>query len=523
LQFEDLSYRYLCTIQNFPRSWIPFVHLYDPDLPLFPLHYFHVHSRSFPPEEIPDTKDRAYGFIEEVHPSETRLEVSVACNKDLHDPSNSMFLVPVLSAVEDRLGISNPVMMTDVSQAFPLSNQRNVILAEIWRRVVSNALGESLPFGRFFDPIFGLARLTASFYSPGGRKTEWIQTHYFCSRFGEKVQVSGDLPRADFYLLPSFEEVSNQRNPISPFPKFQALLGAARDFHNKFCRVEAIGGGLAFSKFVKPTGQKLNTDNFLQWVECLHTSSQESLIQCFNAFDKGPLRTIMFLQMLNDLRSRRLSPQALNPIQVGLIYDELRGFYQTPKVIALFAQQCFGNPSALPIDTWVETFMKWPLGIYPTRGERFQDIFVSMNSPGKMERLVWIAAQARKIHSSLCDDALWCLKYDSTGRPRGANPFSCNACILSIRNACPAYAGMAGKTVSFNDRRVRSTFRVWTSHKDNTTPNQRFVLCEGEDVYGEIHDDFTPVDAPSAFASFPRPGHRGQVLSVDDFVRMYQA
>lgn len=421
------------------------------------------------------------------------------------------------------MGISNPVVPADVSTAFqPPLNYINAVLVQIWQRVVSMVLGNSLPFGRFLDPIFGLARLVASWYSPGGRKSEWIQTHYFCSKFGEKIAVATNLPRLDFYLLPTFGEVIDPNNTLSLFPKFQALSDAARVFHKTFCSVSNIGGGLTFSRFNPTFAGSLNTAKIMGCITSLSPNSSDPLIECFNAFDKGPMRTVMFLQMLNDIRDRRLVPQQLTSSQFGIIYSgNLKGFYQTPKVIALYAQQCFGNTSALPIDTWVETFMKWPLMIYPTRGRNLQRIFASANNLGKVERLLWISAQARKVHSSLCDDALWCTKYDSRGTPRGANPLACNACLASIRNTCPAYASIASKNISFNAPAGLNMFEIWTSQRNNTSSNQQFVLCQGSDIYGEIHDDFTPVDVPDQFAPFPQLGHQGQTLTVDQFVKTY--
>ena len=62
---------------------------------------------------------------------------------------------------------------------------------------------------------------------------------------------------------------------------------------------------------------------------------------------------------------------------------------------------------------------------------------------------------------------------------------------------------------------------VWTSQRNNATPNQRFVLCEGIDVYGNIHDDFTPVDWPTAFGVFPFVGHTENDMTVEQFVATY--
>jgi hypothetical protein len=373
-------------------------------------------------------------------------------------------------------------------------------------------------------PIFGLARVVASWYSPGGRKAEWIETHSFYSRFGESIPLNGAFPQMDFYLLPTFQEVTDPNNPLTLFPRFKALCDAAEDFHNIYCSVVNIGNGLSFSKFNPPFAGILNTKKILQCIHSprLNANSHAPLTECFNAFDKGPMRTVMFLQLLNDIKSGRLNPQTLTPTQVGRIYDGLHRFYQTPKVIALYAQQCFGNESALPVDTWIKTFMKWPLSIYPVRGTRLRGILTNAGRVGKLERLLWIAAQSRKVHSSLCNDALWCVKYDSSGKPRGSNPLACKACFPAIRNNCPAYASISHELISFNAPvGFGQKFEIRTSNRNNTTANQRFILCQGTDKYGEIHDDFTPQDSPTAFAPFPQTGHNGQPLTVDQFIQTY--
>lgn len=522
MSFENLSHRYTITIRGYPIEWLPLLYLYDADVPLFPLKYFHVLPSDFPSGQLPGATDRAFGYLERTHFTGSRLEVVIVCNKDLADPSNSVYLAPTRSEVSERLGILNPVTFADVSTPFqPQNNPANLVLGQIWQRVVTGILGNRLPFGRFFDHIFGLGRCVASFYSPGGRKSEWIETHYYCSQFGEKIPTAANLPNMDFYLLPTFTEVMNPNNPLSLFPRFKALLDAARDFHQRFCSVRSIPRGLTFSKFTNPFSGSLNTNKLMNCINQLNPRSIYPLIQCFNAFDKGPIRTVMFLQMLNDLVARRLAPQQLNSSQFGAIYDNLHGFYQTPKVIALYAQQCFGNTSALPLDTWIKTFMKWPLAIYPIRGNKVRRVLASASNLGKVERLLWISAQARKIHSSMCNDALWCVKYDSRGVPRGANPFACNACFANIRNACPAYSKIVNERISFNAPLGLNKFSIETSQRNNTTPNQRFILCKGAGTYGTVHDDFTPVDFPNAFLPYPQLGHQGQSMSVGQFVNMY--
>ena len=196
------------------------------------------------------------------------------------------------------------------------------------------------------------------------------------------------------------------------------------------------------------------------------------------------------------------------------------GSFQSPKVIHLYAQQCFGNISAMPVDNWMETFFQWPLNVYPVgRGIlKWHTVFQNSASLGKVERLLWVVAQARKVHSSACNDAVWCIKY-STDKPRGANPLACNICLDSIRSCCPAYAQIRHKNVSFNTG--GSDFEITTSSGNNTTPNQRFIKCSGMSIYNNVTDEFSPVDNPNGFAPFPSANHNGSVITVEEFVQRY--
>jgi hypothetical protein len=521
MSFESLSHRYIYRIQNFPERWLPLIHLYDADLPLFPIMYFHVLPDNFSSTSRPGPSDRAFGYIERLNLIGTELEVHAVCNKDLSQPANSVFISGVTSALKNRLGFANPVTQADVSNAFSGNlSSANSVLSEIWHRVVTHAYGNILPFGELWDSVNGLSRWVASFYSPGGRKGELIQTHYFISRFGESIQSAGGIPQVDFYLMPTWEELTDSNNPLNLFPNYQSLVNATDQFHTLYCSQEAVAD-LYLSKFSKPFEGSLDTTQFNNLINRVHPVSHDSLIECFNAFDKGPLRTIIFLNMLYDIRHGALVPRNFTSSQCGLIYDKLKGFYQSSKVIEIYAQQCFGNTSAMPIDTWVQTFMAWPLAVYPIRGDKVSGIFNNSQNLGKVERLLWIAGQARKVHSSACDDALWCTKYSSTRTPRGANPLACKICLSSIRSACPAFAAISQKPVSFNASRPAGGFEIATSAGDNTTSNQRFIRCSGFSIYREIIDDFSPVDNPNGFLPFPQPGHSGEIMTVTQFIATY--
>ena len=524
MAFESLSYRYTFNLPDFPGRWLPLIHLYDPDLPLFPIYYFHVLPDNFISGQRPSDTERAFGYVEKINlVSNNSIDVTVILNKDLNNSVNNRYLNPVINVVRERFGISNPVTINDVQNVFSASLGRsNRVLSEIWQRVVSNAYGNKLGFGRLWDEVLGLTRYVASWYSRG-RKGELIQTHYFASKFGVRIQSAGAIPQVDFYLLPVIQEVIDRNNPLTSFSQYSVLVRIAEEIHRQYCSIINVSG-TDFSKFSNPFGGRLDTEAILRILNNLQYQYRGLALECFNSFNKGPQRTIIFLLMLDDIRKGRLKPASLNSVQCGAIHDSLRGTYQARKTIEIYAQQSFGNPSAMPVDTWIETFFKWPLNLYPTGRARnvYQNIFSHAQNLGKVERLLWVAGQARKVHSSACNDALWCLKKGSTGEPRGANPLACNICLDAIRNCCPAYDRIRNEKVCFNCAATSGiSFAITTSRSNNTTPNQTFVKCEGLSIYNQIVDDFSPADDPDGFAPFPDSRHGGTVITVDEFVRIY--
>ena len=524
MAFEALSYRHVLSISGFPQRWLPLVFLYDPDLPLFPICYFHVLPTNWVAGQRPGYSDRAFGYVESVTPTDIGdLLVKIVCNKDLGHPSAQPFLSSVTEAVRARLGLSDPVTLPDIVNAFtdPMSNA-NAVLVEIWHRVVSDAYGNSLPFGNLWDPVMGLTRFVASFYSPGGRKGELIQTHYFAVNLGEPIQSAGGV-QTDFHLLPTFYELTDTSNPLNLFPRFRSLRDAVLRFHGAHSTLVPVAG-MSLSRFNRLHGGSLNTAEVLEIFSHMPQSEREMATECFNAFDKGPLRTVVYLLILADLMAGRLSPATLTSDQCSRLYSELRGTYQSPKTVQIYAQQAHGNPNAMPLDTWVETFLRWPLTLYPTHGRDIRPVFQNSTHIGKVERLIWVAAQARKVHSSACDDAIWCTKFGAAGQqdPRGANPLACKICLASVRAACPAYARISNFPIVFNSARTtQNQFRIDTSQGNNTLTNQSFVSCEGHSIYWEIRDEFSPVDVPTGFAPYPQPGHAGQTMTVAQFVNLY--
>jgi hypothetical protein len=518
--FESLSERYEFTIANYPEEWLPLTHLYDPDLPLFPLQYFHFLDPSLPAGHRPGERDRLFGFVHHVNYSNNALTVCVAISKDLSIAHNARYRAPLEDVVKDRLGIRDAITLADIKGSLQgVLSHANKLVEELWYRVVDGSFGKSLPFGRLFDGLFGLVRFIASWNSDGGRKGELIQAHFFLSEFGSRIATGGGI-HVDFYLLPTFEEFTDASNPLSLFPRFAELMRAADTFVARYCTSTKVGKA-EFSAFhMKKTGvgTKLRTETVLQIINAFHGGERKALFDNYSAFNRGPPRSIIALMMFADLRNSRWHPALLTQTECAAMYPALAGTYQTPKVIQLYAQLCFGSQYCLPIDNWVETFLQWPLWYRPT-STYYKDLFAACDRWGKIERLIWLASQARKVHSSVCANILWCVRFGGPEKAmRGANPLACKICEDHIRLACPAYAQIKLSPVFFNATKTPlGYFNVKTSAGDNSTAAQVFISCQGTGSW----DEYSPRDRPERFASFPISGHVGTTMSVEDFIKRY--
>lgn len=519
MPFDSLAHRVRIELADLPFRWLPLIQLYDADLPLFPICYFHTHVD---PGTRPTQEERAFGYLERLDiADDNTASAVVVANKNLGG-GDAAYRTPVVGAIRDRLGLNDAVVRNDVITCFqPPYGAANAVLTEIWERVIPS-YGGRLPFGKIWDEVLGLSRFVASFYSQSGRKGELIQTHYFASQFGERIQSAGGLANVDFFLLPSFTELSDAGNPLTHFPRFARLVELAAEFVNRYCSQITVEG-ITLSRFHNTAGGRFDTPKLLALISGLPPALQPSAFECFNAFNKGPQRTVLFLMMLADLRASRLRPRDISAVQFAALQDGLGNTYQSPKVLQIFAQQAFGNPAAIPLDTWVKTFLSYPLQVARIDAASYTGLFQNATNLGKVERLIWVTAQARKVHSSACNDALWCLKKSTETTARGANPLTCTVCLPAIRNQCPAFAHIRDSVVCFN-RPVATgeTFSVQTSGGNITTPNQRFVRCQGSTAFGSVVDDYTPQDKPDGFAPFPNHPTTQDTMTVGDFVARYR-
>lgn len=518
MAFESLSERYTLELHNFPVEWLPLTHLYDPDLPLFPLIYIHALDPGLVTGVRPGERDRVYGFVQHIGLRDGRLVASLVLNKNLTDSQNARYVPVVKDQVANRFGLGNPITVQHIQSALAGTlSSANSVLLELWHAIIDPAFGGCLPFGRMWDEVFGLVRFIASWNSQGGRKGELIQTHYFLSAFGEKIATSSGIS-ASFYLLPTFAELQDTHNPLSIFPKFRDFLTAASDFVSSYCNTRTVGS-FKFSGFrINATGLsgQLNTEKILQVINRTSGVARHALFENYNAFNRGPPRSVLSLLMWHDLRNNYWDPRTFTPSSCASIYESLEGSYQSPKVIQLYAQQCFGSECSLPIDNWVRTFVQWPLHFTPS-AHYYAELFSTSALWGRLERLIWVAAQARKVHASVAAEILWCIRYGESehNKMRGSGPFSCKICDPTIRSVCPSYAAVATDSVSFNEN--GATFRIDTSAGDITTLGQSFKSCSSAICY----DEYSPRDRPAAFLPFPQAGQTDAPMTVAEFITRY--
>jgi hypothetical protein len=526
LSFESLVERYQFRLPGFPERWLPLTYLYDPDLPLFPIYYFHVLDPSLGSGQRPGTSDRAYGFVETVVVDGKDAVITVACNKDLGLSQYASLAEQVRVEVSERLGIGNPVTLSDIEGCLSgRMSGANSVTKELWYKVVDSAFGKKLPFGRIFDQVFGLPRFIASWNSDGGRKGELIQTHDFVRQFGIRIPTGRGI-HADFYLLPTYSEFRDLTNPLSLFPRLADLLDGVKAFRTKYCTPLTVGT-LTLSKFsMAATGASgmLNQAKYLDSLKALTTQQRADLIGLFGSFNRGPQRSVLAIMMIYDLRNGGWDPVGLSRVDAAKLYTGMDRSYQSPKVMHLYAQLCFGNQAVLPIDNWIQTLLRWPLAFGKLRSDSdYQELFTDCAVWGKVERLLWTAAQARKVHASVCESILWCIRYgDAEGSMRGAGPLSCNICEPRFRESCAAYRAVASSKVSFNGVSVGTEFLIQTSAGNSVTGGQTFAVCEGVGISTRgQRDEYSANDKPGGFSPFPAPGHVGGALTVKEFIDKY--
>lgn len=250
------------------------------------------------------------------------------------------------------------------------------------------------------------------------------------SAFGEEVSLPSDWAHLEFYVIPSYTDVINK--DYSDFPNFKKLyLAMKKLFELDFSNSITIDN-VTFK--VMPEAWKQKKEKFIQNVSGRYYSTgqlteidkyySEILVDAFN---RNAWRAAFFISAFMNIENIDYRTWSKNFFNTFYANDsKLKGYSE--KVIACFLQQGFEKEEIIPVDTWIETFYKYPLGI-----NNKPDFFDSFDMLGKLERVIWLASQSNKTNMKNFFDILWCQRYGTNGNReyRGVNPLACSLCNLS--------------------------------------------------------------------------------------------
>jgi len=492
---DQLRHLNKITLPSIPVQWIPLLELYDPELPQFPAKYVHL---------VIDGA-RVFGFpvyLNYAEPKEGWIvpEIVFLSNVEIEKDG---YQDAVATELSERFGIAQKIDLDTLKGCCNSNTGYANFVEDLWKRHVTGMYGDYIPYGRFYDEAYSLPRFTSALASPGGAKTERIMLYNFLTDFGEKVAISGQWSFLDFFLLPTYEEI-RKRN-FADFPRLKKLMLACDEFGRKFFRSTTKIGRFTLKHASSGLPQndegyrKLTSKNF----QAEHKDTLDRLLDGFNRF---PLRAFaMIATLCNIWVANDFKQWNRKEFHQAYAATGMAGF--SKKATATFLQQGFGNPDAVPIDTWVTAFYKTSLNI--ADDIEFLNAFTEI---GKFERLIWLSSQARKMNAQPFRDCLWCIKFGTpmANVTRGPNPLSCGECDL--RSECPGYSSIKQERVALrhdleepnrNDH-IGCRFAIGT---ENGKPKS---------VYRRKKYSWKLVDEFSGYVLHFNSKHVGKVVSVGE-------
>ena len=343
----------------------------------------------------------------------------------------------------------------------------------------------------------------------------------FMSNFGEEVSLPSDWDHLEYYVIPSYTDVINK--DYSDFPKFKKLYSAMKKlFELDFSNSITIDN-ITFK--VMPRAWKQNKEEFIKNVSGKYYSTgqltendkyySEILVDAFNRHAWRAAYFISAFMNIEDSDYRTWSKNFFNTFYAN--GSKLKGYSE--KVIACFLQQGFENEEIIPVDTWIETFYKFPLGISTK-----SDFFNSFDMLGKLERVIWLASQSNKTNMKNFFDILWCQRYGTIGNRelRGVNPLACSLCNLS--STCVGLSKIKSKCVLISNTPPENFESINSSVPDSIS----FICLLEDDIPKKIYEkrvqEWVLIDQFSGYLktkedSFPKSLVDKKIITVDEFIK----
>jgi len=517
----QLNYEHIVRFEEVPLAWTTRFEFFTPDIQQYPLMYVHRLIEPVNIEGFDSHIERVYGFpiwatVEnEKEEGVCDIAVKFLCNAP---PGISAIDEVVFEELNHRIGLANKVEYDDLEKICAKSSQNLPLLQDIWNDKITQVYGGYIPHGRIFDEVYGIIRFSASGVAPRlGKTSELRMLYWYMKEIGEKVNFGSNLKEfgfCEFYLIPTIEEMRKQN--FTMFPIFSKQYAAIKTFwdleYTETFNLQDYDFRYANKEALPHKGA-----DFEARYERLLPDHYDRISRLRQIFNRMPYRLYGYIwNMMTFIELGFKQPFSDRRSFQSFVKNHHDKKGSSSKVLACILQQCFGL-EALPIDTWVKTFVYYPLAINPTNNGKSDNIsdndidtlYDSFDSLDKLEKLIWVSSMGNKTNKTEFVDILWCQRYgtDKAGRGpcRGANPLSCSQC--SLRDSCRGFEAIKNQKIVVSDdkelleKQMIENNYFFGIHSHAGTPRQVFVLEGKKVVLRDAHTGFeisTDLTIPSS-------------------------
>jgi len=499
------------TIKGIPIQWIPKIEIYYPDLPQFPIMYIHT---NFQGERLIACPVSVNFYFSGKY---CDAEFTVLSNRTFNTLINEILEREIM----ERIGFSKKISKKDIIECCKSNTQFERIMVDLWQ-YIEKSYGESIPFGRYYEEIYSIVRFVSAWQPKTGRQSEMRMLYNFMSAFGEEVLFPQEWSHLEYYIIPNYDDTL--RSDFSDFNKFNKLyIAMSKVFETEFSKNYTIQN-TTFKVMSK--AWKQNKEDFINSVSRrlldegkINLEDKYYIEMLVDAFNRHAWRAAFFISAYLNIKYTDYRTWTKEFFME--FYDKgsnLKGYSE--KVMACFLQQGFGKEEIIPVDTWIETFYKFPLGINSRT-----DFYTLFDGLGKMERVIWLASQSNKTNMRDFFDVLWCQRYGVIGNKtlRGINPLACYGCKL--KNTCVGLANSKSLNIYIdNDIVVKDFDRLIQPY---LSYNIQFICVLEYDVpkkiYKLISNKWTLVDEFSGYVLIENDKLNAElikrkIITFDEFV-----
>jgi hypothetical protein len=499
----ELNHEHEIKFCDIPIAWTTRFEFFTPDLEQFPLIYVHRKVSS---------SERVFGFplncsiIRENDIGLCDIIVKFLCNLPQGNPMIDNLITEELS---HRFGLANKVNFEDLKLICKNSPQNLPLLQSIWNEKISHVYGNSIPHGKLFDEVYGIIRFSASGNAPRlGKTSELRMLYWYMKGIGQAVSFGPELDKfgfCEFYILPTKEETRGLE--FAEFPNFARYYEAINALWELEYTATFDIQNYSF-RFANNTGSLPNkASDFESRYERLLPDYYNEISWLRQIFNRMPGRLYGYIwNMMTFIETGYMESFSDRETFKTFVKHHHGKKGSSSKVLACILQQCFGL-EALPIDTWVKTFIYYPLALNPTNNGKsntpspsdIDKLYNSFDKLDKLEKLIWVSSMGNKTNKTEFEDILWCQRYGTDqgqkGPCRGSNPLSCLQC--SIREFCGGFQSISlekvviSNNVGFLQEEMISRKSLFGIHTHNNTPRQVFILENNVPTLRDAHTGFS--------------------------------